>query len=45
VITGIEEIVARASAERKLYSDLGIPWAVKTRPVDVSDLRKFELPA
>lgn len=45
VIKGIEQTISRAAAERKLFSDLGIPWAVKTMPVDVTQLRKFALKA
>jgi predicted dehydrogenase len=45
VIKGIEDLVHRAAAERKLFSDLGAPWARKTKAVDVAGLKKFELPA
>jgi predicted dehydrogenase len=45
IIKGIEDIVAQASAGRKLYSDLGVPWAVKTKATDVSRLTEFQLPS
>ncbi len=44
VITGIEKIAARAAAGRKLYSDLGVPWAARTQAVDVSRLTTFDFP-
>lgn len=45
VVKGIEDIVARAAKERKLFSDVGVPWAVKTKTVDVSGMKRFDLPA
>ncbi len=45
VIKGIEDLVHRAAAERKLFSDVGAPWAVRTKAVDVAGLKTFELPA
>ena len=44
VIKGIEDIVARAAAERKLFSDVGVPWAVKTKAVDLRGMKRFDLP-
>ena len=40
-IRGIGEIIDRAFAERKLYSDLGVPWAEATEPVSVEGLTEF----
>jgi len=42
-IAGIEELSARAAAERKLYSDLGVPWAKKTRPFSLEGYTEFKL--
>ena len=40
-IRGIGETIDRAFAERKLYSDLGVPWAEATQPVSVEGLKEF----
>jgi len=42
-IRGIGEVIDRAFAERRLYSDLGVPWAEATEPVSVEGLKEFHL--
>lgn len=42
-IRGIKELIDRASAQRKLFSDLGIPWAVRTKPFSLKDYKRFAL--
>ena len=42
-IPEIEDVIDRAFAERKLYSDLGVPWAVPTRPFSVESYTRFEM--
>ena len=42
-IPGIEDLVERGFAERKLFSDLGAPWAQATSPVSVENLTEFSL--
>ena len=43
-IPNIGDIIERAFAERKLYSDLGAPWAVATKPFSVENYTRFEMP-
>ncbi|MCX7803883.1 MAG: Gfo/Idh/MocA family oxidoreductase [Planctomycetota bacterium] len=43
-IRGIEDWLGRAFRERKLLSEVGIPWAVPGRPYRASDLHEFRLP-
>jgi len=42
-IIGINAVIEKAFQQRKLYSDLGLPWAVRTKPVDVKDLTEFRM--
>ena len=42
-IKGIEELIERAATERKLFSDLGVPWAKATQPFSVTDYTQFDL--
>ena len=42
-IVDIEDIIRRAAAERRLFSDLGVPWAVKTKPFSLEGYGKFEI--
>ena len=44
-VQGIEELMQRAAAERKLFSDLGVPWARKTEQFSLRDYARFELQA
>jgi len=43
-VKDIDDIMDRAFAERKLYSDIGVPWAVATEPYDVTGLTSFDFP-
>ena len=43
-ITGIDAIIERAFTERKLFSDLGVPWAVATQPFSVENYTRFDMP-
>jgi hypothetical protein len=40
VIAGVDEVIAQAFAEEKLFSELGVPWA---RPGRVVQLKEYEL--
>jgi predicted dehydrogenase len=42
-IVGVNQFVLRGYQERRLYSDLGAPWAVPTKPVDVTGLKEFRM--
>jgi predicted dehydrogenase len=42
-IPDILELSTRASAERKLYSDMDVPWAVKSKSFSLSGYTKFEV--
>jgi len=41
-ILDIEELRERAIAGRKLFSDLGVPWAQPTEPFDLTGYERFE---
>jgi len=41
-IRGIDELLQRAGAERKLYSDLGVQWARQTKPFTLRDYTRFQ---
>ena len=43
IVPDIEKLSARAAAERKLYSELDVPWAVKTEPFSLAGYTRFEL--
>ena len=43
VIAGIESMLERCSADRKLLSDVSVAWAAPSRAVDVSALKTFDL--
>jgi predicted dehydrogenase len=40
-VKGIVEAMRDAGERRELFSDIGVPWAVKTEPVDVTDYNCF----
>jgi len=42
-IVGINALVEKGWRERKLYSDLGAPWAVKTQPFSLNGFTRFEM--
>jgi predicted dehydrogenase len=42
-IIGIEDLIARAAKERKLFSDLGVPWAVRTKAFPLKRYKQFSL--
>lgn len=41
LIPGIRDIITRAAEERKLFSDLAVPWAVKTEPFSLENYGRF----
>lgn len=41
-IKGIRELIARAAAERALFSDLGVPWAQATQSFPLENYTRFE---
>ena len=43
LLPDIKELSARAAAERKLYSDLGVPWARKTEPFSLEGYTSFNI--
>lgn len=42
-IAGIDDLIGRAAAERKLFSDVGVEWAKKTKTVSLQNYRHFAL--
>jgi hypothetical protein len=44
VIPGIDEYLVRASAEQKMLHELGVPWAVPGKTVDLRSYRRFAGP-
>lgn len=43
-IVGIDALVQRAARERKLFSDLDIPWAYASKPFSLKGYKEFKLP-
>ncbi|MCZ8515924.1 Gfo/Idh/MocA family oxidoreductase [Paenibacillus filicis] len=43
VIDGIDKIIAEASIGRKLFSEIGVPWAVHTPEIEMVRYRKLQL--
>jgi len=43
IIPDIRTLSARAAVERKLYSDLDVPWASKTEPFSLNGYTRFEM--
>lgn len=41
VVKDIDELLDQACAQRKLLSDLGVPWAVSTPRIDLQDYKEF----
>jgi predicted dehydrogenase len=41
VIEGIDEAIARCGREGRLFSDIGVPWAVRTEPFDLAGYGNF----
>jgi predicted dehydrogenase len=44
VIEGIEGIMDEAFSSRKLLSEIGVPWSVKTEPFSMEGYTEFKLP-
>lgn len=42
-VRDIDEIVDRAFRERRLFSELGVPWALPTKPFDTTGYREFRM--
>ncbi len=42
-VRDIEDIVERAFRERKLFSELGVPWAAATSPFETAGYREFAM--
>jgi len=40
-IKDIEEIIDKASSEKKLFSEIGVSWAVRSKPFKLSGYREF----
>jgi predicted dehydrogenase len=43
-IPGIDALVQRAARERKLFSDMDVPWAYGTKAFEMEGYREFKLP-
>ncbi len=43
-VPGLREAVMESVKTGALFSELGVPWSVKTPPISVKDLRRLELP-
>ena len=43
-VVGIDELVQRAARERKLFSDLDVPWAYATKAFEMEGYKEFKLP-
>jgi len=41
VVDGVDDVIAEAFEERKLYSETGAAWTTPTEPVDVRDYERF----
>ncbi|MCQ6559133.1 Gfo/Idh/MocA family protein [Paenibacillus mendelii] len=41
VINNIDEIIRSASGHKQLFAESGVPWAVPTKPVNLSEYDKF----
>ena len=42
-VKNIDEIIDKACKERKLFSGIGVSWARRTKWVDVTNLKRFEM--
>lgn len=45
VVEGIESYMDEAFSSRKLLSEIGVPWSVKTEPFSMDGYTRFEIPA
>ena len=41
IIEGVDQAIIRCGEEGKLFSDQGVPWAVKTEPFDLTGYKHF----
>ncbi|MFB6296785.1 MAG: Gfo/Idh/MocA family protein [Halobacteriales archaeon] len=41
VVDGVDDVIAEAFEDRKLYSETGAEWTTATEPVDVRDYERF----
>ncbi len=42
-VKDLDEIILRAASEKKLFSEIGIPWARSTQAFSLKDYERFEL--
>lgn len=42
-VSGIEEVIRKAAEQKRLFSELGVEWAVETRPFSLAGFDRFEL--
>jgi len=42
-LAGIKQLVLEAAAGHRLYSEMGVEWAVPGRAVDMAAYRRFEM--
>jgi hypothetical protein len=42
-LTGIRELILRAAGQGKLFSELGVEWAVPGKAMDMSGYRLFNM--
>lgn len=43
IIKDMDKIIDKAYAERKLFSEIGVPWSRRTKWVDVKGVKRFEM--
>ncbi len=43
IVKDLDEIILRAASERKLFSELGVPWAKGTEPFSLEGYERFQL--
>ena len=44
IIPGINDLIARCFEQRKLFSDMGVPWGVATQPFSMENYTHFDMP-
>jgi predicted dehydrogenase len=42
-VKGLDDWFARAAAERRLFSELGLPWAAKPKMIEAAGIKEFAL--
>ena len=41
VVDGLDEFMKKTFEQSKLFSELSVPWAIKTKPFDVTGYKQF----